>query len=323
MNLFVIRCLNKGRAIYTQEGGSAFPTHLKTVKAFDYEGQAASDQVKSLISAPGPCMVSRLGHNELQAISVYLTIHNDRRYLDKFYDYLTGRSGWFWWDKSLINAMQIGAGFFPATPDLLSKFCIKMLDDIALIDLLGAWLPGESFLTELQQAIRVPLIDLEPYVHANPWSAALANRTVLVIHPFVESIRSQFSRRHLLFKDQRILPEFELKTIKVIQSHAGDKVNFPSWFDAFEYMCKKNDQTNFDIALIGAGAYGLPLAVHIKRIGKKAIYLGGATQILFGIRGSRWDDRPFYQTLFNPYWVRPQSCERPQNADLVERACYW
>lgn len=44
------------------------------------------------------------------------------------------------------------------------------------------------------------------------------------------------------------------------------------------------DKQDYDIALIGCGAYGFPLAAHIKRSGKKAIHLGGALQLLFGIK---------------------------------------
>ena len=39
-------------------------------------------------------------------------------------------------------------------------------------------------------------------------------------------------------------------------------------------------EIDFEVALIGCGAYGLPLAAHVKRLGKKAVHLGGATQNL-------------------------------------------
>ena len=82
-------------------------------------------------------------------------------------------------------------------------------------------------------------------------------------------------------------------------------------------------QIDFDIAIVGCGAYGLPLAAKIKEIGKQAIHLAGATQILFGIRGARWDVRPEMQKYFNEYWIRPSDSERPKDAQSVEGACYW
>ena len=77
------------------------------------------------------------------------------------------------------------------------------------------------------------------------------------------------------------------------------------------------------MAIIGAGAYGLPLAAHVKRLGKKAVHLGGATQILFGIRGKRWDEMPFFQKLYNEHWVRPLPSEVPKDYQRVEGGCYW
>ena len=55
----------------------------------------------------------------------------------------------------------------------------------------------------------------------------------------------------------------------------------------------------------------------------KGIHMGGATQILFGIRGSRWDRMPFFQQLYNEYWIRPLAQETPANFKKVERGCYW
>ena len=43
---------------------------------------------------------------------------------------------------------------------------------------------------------------------------------------------------------------------------------------------------DFDVALIGCGAYGFPLAAKLKTAGKQAIHLGGVLQALFGIKGA-------------------------------------
>lgn len=49
---------------------------------------------------------------------------------------------------------------------------------------------------------------------------------VLVVHPFVDTIESQYARRELLFEDTNILPSFELKTLRAVQSNAGNDVIF-------------------------------------------------------------------------------------------------
>ena len=74
-----------------------------------------------------------------------------------------------------------------------------------------------------------------------------------------------------------------------MQSVAGNSTEYVTWFDALESMRAQIADKDFDVALIGAGAYGLPLAAFVKDLGRKTLHLGGVTQILFGIIGSRWE----------------------------------
>ena len=76
---------------------------------------------------------------------------------------------------------------------------------------------------------------------------------------------------------------------------------------------------DFDVALIGCGAYGFPLAAYVKRLGKQAIHVGGPLQLYFGIKGKRWDN----SGLYNEYWISPSDNERPKNLNKVEGGCYW
>jgi hypothetical protein len=80
------------------------------------------------------------------------------------------------------------------------------------------------------------------------------------------------------------------------------------------------ETANFDIALIGAGAWSLPLAAHAKKIGKKAIHLGGTLQLLFGIRGGRFDQWGF---AYHQGWIRPLPEETPANCQRMEKGAYW
>ena len=182
------------------------------------------------------------------------------------------------------------------------------------------------------------LFHLEPwnmYKYPNskikPWSSALKGRKVLVIHPFDESIKKQYmkNREHIfeqIYRADDILPEFDLITLKAVQTLAGEKDNrFSTWFDALDWMKEQCHKIEFDVALIGCGAYGFPLAAEIKRMGKTVIHLGGATQLMFGIMGTRWElENPeFCKNVANKYWVRPMEMERIAHADKVESACYW
>ena len=149
----------------------------------------------------------------------------------------------------------------------------------------------------------------------------------MVVHPFENTIIEQYKKHHLLFPGTDLLPDFELKTLRAVQTVAGEiDDRFETWFDALEYMYQKAMEIDFDVAIIGCGAYGLPLAAKIKASGKQAIHLGGVTQILFGIRGKRWDEEAHYdyiRKLYNDSWVHPAKEDRPKNSNRVEGGCYW
>jgi hypothetical protein len=293
----------------------------------DCSGQAASKLIEERLLADAPCTICRFGSGELYATLQHLDVNRDRRDpRTKAIDYIRGNIGPFWWEKHTIEGMSLGPGLFPVDENSLTKFGERMLQDIQNIDILGSWLKKDELrLAHLFPAAKiVNLEDLEPYYHADPWSKVLEDKVVLVINPFAESIKTQYQKRETLFKDRRVLPKFHLKTFKPVQSIGGNiPSGFGSWFDALDWMCEEVQKIEFDIAIIGAGAYGLPLASFVKSIGKKAVHLGGATQILFGIRGKRWDDNPFFQQLFNENWSRPLPIEIPANFQNIESGCYW
>lgn len=272
--------------------------------------------------ADKPSMIARFGSTEMMCLVNYIGVKKDNR---NFSDFVTRKSLLWWWEQSTVQQMQKWSGFFPAEVSKIEQFCDLMLKDIEQVDILGSWLNQEVYFEPgLTNAKKVVLEDLEPFFAKKPWTKALEGKKVLVIHPFAETIKTQYQNRTLLF-DNNLLPEFELKTIKAVQSVAGEKTQFEDWFKALEYMQSEIDATDFDIAIIGCGAYGFPLAAHVKRSGKKAVHLAGATQLLFGIKGKRWEQYIVwpYTNLFNEFWVRPSDQERPKNANSVEGACYW
>lgn len=323
MNQTIIRGLNSLRRRYKDRHPE------NTVFGVSYDdaklsGQAASDLIKEKLLGNEPVMICRFGSVELNCVLNYYFINKNASFISKARSYVKGNTTAFWWEEETIKTMCNNAGFFPASTELLTKFAELMLNDMKQVDVLGSWLKEEKLLSHyLSNAIKVRLPDLEAYYHKDPWTEALSGKKVLVIHPYVESISRQYLRREKLFADRRILPDFELKTIKAVQSIANNKTDYKTWFEAYASMCDKINKTDFDIAIIGCGAYGFPLAAHVKRIGKKAVHLGGSTQILFGIKGKRWEEHEFISKLMNENWVRPSAEEVPQNFTKVEDGCYW
>lgn len=226
----------------------------------------------------------------------------------------------------VFGALRNNAGFFPVSNASVERFSELMLQDMAQLDILGSWRCEERlFERRFQAAKRVVLSSLEPYFCNSPWSSALEGKRVLVVHPFSETIASQYhAKRELLFENKGVLPEFEsLRVVRAVQTIAGNESDFSDWFAALEYLKSEVDRLDFDVAIIGCGAYGFPLAAHVKRRGKVAVHLGGATQILFGIKGLRWDCHPIVSRLYNESWVRPNVADVPTGASSVEGGCYW
>ena len=237
---------------------------------YNLSGQEASDYIKELLLSDKPVMIARFGSVELQCVvdSIY------KPTLTNCLHYITFKTDSLGYGKSTRYTMGNNAGFFPVTDRNLDQFSKLMINCMPLVDVLGSWQKNELiFTTEMSNAVKVPLGDLEPYFHINPWSEILKGKKVLVIHPFEESIRKQYKKREWLFDDKRVLPEFDLQIIKAVQSIAGNPTGFTSWFDALEFLKSEIDKRDFEIAIIGCGAYGFPLAAYVKSIGKKEWFI--------------------------------------------------
>lgn len=279
----------------------------------DEEG---SEIARAVIATGEPCMIARLGSAELGCASLHTR-------------WRAGKVVRLAYPKSLRRVMQVNAGVFPTDDASLDRFSEVFLDAVSRADVLGVCFHRDEHRIVGRFCPDARLVQHEALncvLRKDPWSSELAGKTVLVVHPFAKTIESQYrTRRTLLFDDPNVLPEFELKTLAAVQSSAGNECTFPTWFDALDHMRQEIANTDFDVAIIGAGAYGLPLAAAVKDMGRQAVQLGGATQLLFGIRGRRWEvESPDdIAPLFNEYWVRPSSEETPAGAGLVEGGCYW
>lgn len=235
------------------------------------------------------------------------------------------------WQPNIVDEIYHNAGVFPQTEQARINFIKEITSSLAYIDSLAWW---SMFNMPFEQAYiksyspNCTLIDLqciEPFYSGSPWSEHLEDKNVLVISPFTDSIRKQYEKRHLLWKDQRVLPKFKnLITLKHPHSPGIDKPSeFTDWLNMINHFKTKIDTIDYDVLLVGTGASSLPLVAHAKKRGKKGIHLGGPLQLLFGIKGSRWDNGPIGQHYYNEHWLRPSQAEVPQKYKTIEDGCYW
>ena len=271
---------------------------------FLYTGMDAQQTIINLIEEDNPCMIARFGSVEIQAV-----INGQMPY--PFSKILQKRTYTY-----LIN----NAGFFPVNRKYVKRFSRLMMEDMKLLDALGSWRIDENlFRHKLKHTKKIKLSEFAPNPN-NIYYSYLKNKKVLVVSPFAELIEKQYySHRAKIWPECKILPEYtSLETVTAVNS-IGGRCNYPTWFDALDAMKKEIEKKDFDIALLGCGAYGFPLAAHIKRMGKKAIHVGGCLQLLFGIYGKRWEKSSY----INDYWIRPRVQDRPIGFENVENGCYW
>lgn len=270
-------------------------------------GKEAQHIIANLLQSPSPCMIGRFGSSEIQAV-----INGKLPFpLNQIMK------------KRIWNNILTCSGFFPVNKNSIKEFTELMIKCMEQCDCLASWrLEEVFFLKHLKQAKRISLDMLGP-VNENcdyTWYKYLENKHILVISPFAELIEYQYNtNRTHIWKNPEILPKYaSLQTIKSVNSLGGIS-DFKSWFDALYYMEDEINKKDFDIAILGCGAYGFPLAAYIKSIGKKAIHIGGATQLIYGIKGKRWEGASF----INKYWISPRPQDRPKGYEKVEGGCYW
>lgn len=233
--------------------------------------------------------------------------------------------------KTLLKTAKSGPGVFPEDENVYLQFADTYMQALGNADLNAYWgsvLMEEYLIDKVMRkdCVQYAMRALEPFQYDVPWTTALKGRNVLIVHPFAELIEKQYQRRNEIFPKKEILPECNLKVLKAIQS-SGETVpqEYKNWseaLDALYYQCMEQD---FDVALLACGSYAVPLASKLKNAGKQVIVLGGMMQLMFGIKGARWEtSRPDIVAMYNDAWVRAGEGYRVENADrMVDGAAYW
>lgn len=267
-------------------------------------------KIKEMIESSTPFIAGKIGAVEHQIIKYH------------FYN----RS----WDDNLRWHASNHAGITPPSDFILKYFTDLYIESLNNLDFLSIWFPdalgSEEFRIANHYCPNATLVaglqSLEPFYHKDPWSSALKDKKVLVVHPFEDSIKYQYSRKELLFEDKTILSDFDLITFKTHQTHGGGNTDLP-WNVCFEDMADRIQKNEFDVALVAAGGYGLPICNVIKKMNKPVVHVGGGLQIMFGIKGNRWDNMPAVNRFYNSEWKRPYDSEKTRNHAVVEGSTYW
>ncbi|CDD92533.1 uncharacterized protein BN794_00959 [Coprobacillus sp. CAG:826] len=223
----------------------------------------------------------------------------------------------------VIYSIKNGAGVFPTTKESLDQYsmtAIQAFSDATILGISGVHMEDYFYKKYASKCRVIQYEAFEPL--RGDWIQALKGKKVLVISPFANDIQKQYDRIDLVFEDGKI-PQFDLQVFQCVQTLAEEKDSrFTSWNEALSWMEEEISKLDFDIALVGAGAYGSPLCSFIaKTLHRQAIQTGGATQTMFGIIGKRWEKREHVAKYINEYWIRPTL--KPKGYENVEKGCYW
>lgn len=243
--------------------------------------------------------------------------------------------------EGICRRMELNAGIFPPTQTSLDRWVFMMAESIRNCDVLVAgWykplaLQEELLIDNLHKFVpRIPLRSLEPY-YVSPdqrWTSLLKGQRVAIVNAFAKTARKQVEKREEIWPlaTESLLPS-DVDWVPIVTGYsptlAQGKASWPSdihsWDVAVDAVVREVVQSGAKIALIGCGGLGMVIGSELKKRGIICIVMGGALQVLFGIKGNRWARHDVIQHFWNDAWVYPSDSETPGGAWRIENGCYW
>lgn len=230
-------------------------------------------------------------------------------------------------------------GFFPATPKFCMDFTPLYAERIRELDCVGVF---PELVPQMQKfcefyGISGPFVNYldqepdrsSPAQEQNCYLPAFRGRRLLLICSFAKLLQKRANQ----------------ETFAAVWAKTGKPWFYPSHVEALEFPYSYSEATRarygdarnlleeiqeevarreFDVALIAAAGLGVPIASHIKRLGKVGISLGGHLQALFGVLGKRWRLSPAWQERYiNRDWIDMPAEYCPPETDIGDAGAYW
>jgi hypothetical protein len=244
-------------------------------------------------------------------------------------------------NNSMLTILHKNAGIFPSDIAKMEEWLDSYWQATCEADGMatGWYLPTSEEEKALvkkynPKAFQFPLRSLEPYyvdTH-DRWTSHFANKRVTVVSSFAKTMEMQVKKAKDIWLAQAdsILPP--TTTWSFVRTYYPPDLTsrttaWPKQVNDFaaavNYIVDAVEETKPDIVLIGCGGLASPAAAALKKKGRIAIVMGGAIQVLFGIKGSRWKNHAIISQFWNDAWVSPSTDETPMHASSIENKCYW
>jgi hypothetical protein len=231
------------------------------------------------------------------------------------------------------------SGVFPANSAFYREFAAFYADRMRELDCIGLSMDSlrpsleiirfYSFTADLiryhdQEPDRsVPADDSRCYL------PHFAGRRVLIVSPYAQALRDRAERDTFEAVWTNTGKRwFEPATVDAVEFPYGfareTQRHFGTCLDLLDDIKARVQQHEFDVALIGAGALGIPIASHVKSLGKVGLSLGGALQVIFGVIGHRWRRSAHWRERYiNEAWVDVPAKYRPDPGETDASMNYW
>ena len=284
--------------------------------------------VKRILTSPGPVFLARVGGSDTNAVAALLeaqasgipdvwgAIYKHRGIVERFNGFYDldhkGINFWHYLELLVEHYGRFEHMFF-CNHQLLSMYFKENVHPKNYVEEVagrrGFELLVERLGAEYKDIFCYPFsfvekLVLHPFSLMFVFQEALANKKVLVVSPFSESITANFHNRADFFKDYQY-PDMDLRLYNTPITYSGLPENFyphRNWFETAEAMKRDISNIDFDIALLACGSYAVPLGAFIANtMQRKAVYVGGILQMMFGVMGRRYD---------NPFWLGQINLEK-------------
>ena len=306
------RSLNNRRILAGLRTGQSPVANLSRPELYSPEKRKAD--LAFFLEARGGFFYGKVGTTELLALE-----HADR-WLRPLWPVAAS------WRRA-AERLHVDSGFFPVTREAFENFIIIYQAGVRDLDGICLW-QDDPFLRHYE---RVLAAELCPRARRITYLALtsrvleeLAGLRWLVVSSFPKTMKQQSSKLAEIHRGKSWGPRLqkqgqaiEFLPCPTFASLAPSP--YQSWSDGLDRLTEAACRVDFDVALVGAGAWSLPLLSNLKKMGKRGIHLGGEIQLVFGIKGRRWD----HEGIYNEAWVRPDVSETPAGFMKKENGCYW
>jgi hypothetical protein len=240
--------------------------------------------------------------------------------------------------------LERNAGIFPSDPASVRMWAERTRQAFQAADVLatGWYAPMVKMEAELLEgwdcsgAKHVSLRALEPYYVEDKnarWTALLRGCRVCVVNSFANTISSQVQKGEDVVwpvaAGSLWAPDVSWSFVRtgyapvLACGRAGWEDSPENWQQAVLGVVNEVERTGAEVVLIGCGGLGMVIGGLLKARGKICVVMGGAIQVLFGVKGERWRNHSVIGQFWNEAWAWPSLDETPGVAGEVESGCYW